>query len=179
MPGAWGRHWRRLRYVQTNAVPDRMVRNTRQPGVTATRAMRGMASLRRESCGRGNGLIPKPRAAFSRRETLVTFKTAAALSVAILLAGCTQAVVGPLFQGHSKVPEDIAPISITPANSPSVSDIAPAKTPTRWPITACIPSPNLSCCTYPVCTTISAKVEAVIIPFWAPATLSFFASGTA
>ena len=58
--------------------------------------------MRRESCGRGKGLIPKPRAAFSRRETLVTFKTAAALSVAILLAGCAQ------------YPEDIAPISVTP-----------------------------------------------------------------
>ncbi len=46
----------------------------------------------------------------------MTFKTAAALSVALLLAGCTQAVVGPLFQGQSKAPEDIAPISVTPVN---------------------------------------------------------------
>ena len=44
----------------------------------------------------------------------MTFKTAAALSVAILLAGCAPAVVGPLFQGHSKAREDIAPISVTP-----------------------------------------------------------------
>ena len=40
----------------------------------------------------------------------MTFKTAAALSVAILLAGCAQAVVGPLYREHSKAPEDIAPI---------------------------------------------------------------------
>ena len=57
-----------------------------------------------------------PCATCSRRETLVTFKTAAALSVALLLAGCAQAVVGPLFQGHSKAPEDIAPISFRPVN---------------------------------------------------------------
>ncbi|MFY0611528.1 MAG: hypothetical protein JXQ99_08405 [Hyphomicrobiaceae bacterium] len=43
----------------------------------------------------------------------MTFKTAAALSVAILLAGCAQAVDGPLFQSHSKAPKEIAPISVT------------------------------------------------------------------
>jgi len=91
-------------------------------------------------------LIPKPRAAFSRRETLVTFKTAAALSAAILLAGCAQAVVGPPFQGHSKAPEDIAPISVTPLNYKSWSceqlyrealriDIAITATATRQPHT--------------------------------------------
>lgn len=72
--------------------------------------------MRRESCGTGKASTPKHRAAFSRRETFVTFKTAAALSVAILLAGCAQAVVGPLFQGDAKAPEDVVPIPVTPVN---------------------------------------------------------------